>query len=337
MRDNSIPILVVDDTKFSSAFVTNQLVGAGYGNVVSALSAKDALVMLRQRPASILLADWMMPGMDGLELCARVRQLDEACNHFTYIILFTGKDHEGDLARAFDAGVDDFINKKRMQVELVPRVSAADRISNRHNRLLQAYALLLRSQQDTHEPQIIDPATGVGNARYAELRLNAAIRQCEGRGGHACYMMVRVVNQSDTLEKFGETASREVSTGIIRRLQQVLRPLDTLARLSEDTFAIIAHMATNQYQATQSLRRLYDSINQREFRAQETFIRVDASAILIVIDKTNAGSRPEAVMQYAEMSLALLQGRKEFEHHSWNALANGTPGPDAGGGVPGLS
>ena len=62
----------------------------------------------------MLLADWLMPEMDGLELTGRVRQLDEMAEHYTYIILLTGKEGENVLTEAFDRGVDDFISKTSM-------------------------------------------------------------------------------------------------------------------------------------------------------------------------------------------------------------------------------
>jgi CheY-like chemotaxis protein len=56
------------------------------------VSAQEALQQLEQRPAEVLLADWVMPEMDGLELTDRVRQIDEEQNHYTCIVLLTARD-----------------------------------------------------------------------------------------------------------------------------------------------------------------------------------------------------------------------------------------------------
>ncbi|HET8730837.1 MAG TPA: response regulator, partial [Moraxellaceae bacterium] len=112
-------ILVVDDTKFSSAMVNRVIARAGYQDVRHAHSAATALQMLEERPARILVADWLMPEMDGLELTQRVRQLDEAGNHFTYVILLTAREGVEALAEAFEQGVDDFVNKSNMQDQLL--------------------------------------------------------------------------------------------------------------------------------------------------------------------------------------------------------------------------
>ena len=75
MPNPHLSILVVDDAKFSSAMIGRALSQAGYQDVRFASSASEALQLLEQRPASVLLVDWLMPEIDGLELTARVRQL----------------------------------------------------------------------------------------------------------------------------------------------------------------------------------------------------------------------------------------------------------------------
>ena len=142
MPNTDLSILVVDDAKFSSAVIGKTLRTAGFKDVRLASNGVDASDMIEQRPVSLLVADWLMPKMDGLELATKVRQIDEATNHFTYIILLTAKEGPKVLAHAFDSGVDDFINKSVMSEQLLPRIYAADRISNIQNRLLQENQLL---------------------------------------------------------------------------------------------------------------------------------------------------------------------------------------------------
>src|SRR5690606_16282675 len=104
MPNPHLSILVVDDAKFSSAIIGRALTNAGYQDGRFASSAAEALRQLEIRPAGVLLADWLMPEMDGLELTAQVRLLDESADHYTYIILLTGKEGDNVLAEAFDRG-----------------------------------------------------------------------------------------------------------------------------------------------------------------------------------------------------------------------------------------
>ncbi len=92
MPNLDLPILVVDDAKFSSMVVSRTLRNAGYRDVRIANNARTALQQMEQRPVSVLIADWLMPDMDGLELTDQVRQQDEQNNHYTYVILLTARE-----------------------------------------------------------------------------------------------------------------------------------------------------------------------------------------------------------------------------------------------------
>ena len=92
MPASSSSIMIVDDTKFSSAVVRKLLQLDGFTDIRVADTAIDALAMLKQRNADVLLADWLMPGMDGLELTQLVRELNRRKNVVSYIFLLTAKE-----------------------------------------------------------------------------------------------------------------------------------------------------------------------------------------------------------------------------------------------------
>ena len=137
MSSSDLPILVVDDAKFSTTVITRNLKAGGYTNISHAVCAKDAIIIQQENPASIIIADWLMPEMDGLEMTKRIRQMEEASNRYTYVIMLTARDGIDALKHAFDEGVDDFVNKAAMQQQLLPRVFAAERLVNNQNRLLR--------------------------------------------------------------------------------------------------------------------------------------------------------------------------------------------------------
>ena len=128
MSHEDIPILVVDDAKFSSAIIAKALRGGGFTNVRFTNNPLQALRSLEKRPAQILIADWLMPSMDGLELTRRAKKLDENNEHFTYVMLLTARDDFEAMNKAFDDGVDDFLNKApalRFHREEAPHVHAS--------------------------------------------------------------------------------------------------------------------------------------------------------------------------------------------------------------------
>lgn len=239
MPNPDLSILVVDDAKFSSAMIGRALSQAGYQDIRFASSASEALQQLEQRPVSVLLADWLMPEMDGLELTARVRQLDESINHYTYIVLLTGKEGENVLGEAFDRGVDDFVSKAAMNEQLVPRIYAADRLCNTLQRLLVENRLLTENIARMEERNLVDTLTGLGNPRYLRQKLADSLRQVETRGGALCYLLVGMPEAPVLRQRHGEAFHRELLLGVARRLQQLVRPLDVLVRLDEQHFALI--------------------------------------------------------------------------------------------------
>ena len=260
MPNLDLSILVVDDTKFSSTIISKTLLKSGYRDVRIANDAKTALKLLNQRKASVLIADWLMPEMDGLELTEKVRQLNEQQNHFTYIILLTAKEGSSALNEAFDRGIDDFIFKAEMSKQLLPRVFAADRMSDRQNSLLSANQLLLESNQDLENRNVLDLETGIGNKRYANEALRKLIKHTEARGGASSYMLITIKDWENIKKKNNHMICEELALGITRRLRSLIRPLDALCRISEDQYAVIAHFAHIDYCTSGSYRRIHDGI-----------------------------------------------------------------------------
>ena len=277
-----LPILVVDDARFSSAVVSRTLKQAGYRDVRVVNAAPEALKSLEERPVSVLIADWLMPDMDGLELTDSVRQQDEQNNHYTYVILLTAKESVEALASAFDRGVDDFIYKSDMTKQLLPRVFAADRLANRHNTLLHANELLMAENRQLAAHSFVDPETGLGNLQYARKRLQQALDYTESRGGAAGYLLMGVHNWKRHLSENPDAVVSELLAGIARRLTGLIRPLDALCRVSDDQFAIIAHFPDEQSCRPAALRRLHDGINHKAFKTSKGFVSLEAATTLCI-------------------------------------------------------
>jgi DNA-binding response OmpR family regulator len=111
-------ILAVDDDKTLLRFLSEYLEEQGFEVVASDRGAKALKLFYRERPDLVLL-DIMMPGMDGWELCARIRELAE-----TPVIMLTAKTSEADKLRGFRLGVDDYVTKPFSLAELGARVNA---------------------------------------------------------------------------------------------------------------------------------------------------------------------------------------------------------------------
>ena len=133
-------ILIVDDSKEQRELLSMILQTAGYRSLLFADSAEEALkrvgIGADSRPSEridVVLMDLLMPGMDGLEACRRIR-LEERFKHLPVIVV-TAKTDPPDLVDAYTAGATDYIRKPVIPVELVARVSTAMGLSEEFDNL----------------------------------------------------------------------------------------------------------------------------------------------------------------------------------------------------------
>jgi len=117
----SLEILVVDDDEIERALIGDRLCARAF-DALEAQDGKEALALMRQHPQPVVLVDWQMPVMDGIEFTEQVRSLGM---HDTFIIMLTARDAQLDYERGYAAGVDDYISKRVSDVELMARVHTA--------------------------------------------------------------------------------------------------------------------------------------------------------------------------------------------------------------------
>ncbi|EMP55918.1 diguanylate cyclase [Marinobacter santoriniensis NKSG1] len=287
MPNLDLPILVVDDAKFSSMVVSRTLKNAGYRDVRIAHNAPMALELIEQRAVSVLIADWLMPEMDGLQLTDRVRQQDEQNNHYTYVILLTARESVEALSEAFDRGVDDFIYKSDMTKQLIPRIFAADRMADRQNTLLRANALLIENNRELESTNIIDLETGLCNNKYARERLQKILRHSEARGGASAYVLCGIRNWQELKRKHPPSIMSELAIGIARRLSALIRPIDTLCRVGDNQFAMVAYFPNSDLCTTAAFRRVFDGINHKALKTTAGYVSVEAGMVLCKADAQN--------------------------------------------------
>ena len=124
--NESFRILVADDDSLSTMILSRNLEAIGH-EVVIAVDGESAWELIRSEPFRLVISDWMMPGVSGIELCRRVRARSDG-SPYTYFILLTARSEQDDKLEAYDAGADDFLAKPFDRRELLARISAAQRI-----------------------------------------------------------------------------------------------------------------------------------------------------------------------------------------------------------------
>ncbi len=120
-----IKVLIVDDSRLQRRILSASLARMGY-EVREAESGAIALEICQDWPPDMVLSDWMMPEMDGLEFCHAFKELER--EGYGYFILLTSKSAKDDVAQGLEGGADDFLSKPVNSVELRARLAAGERI-----------------------------------------------------------------------------------------------------------------------------------------------------------------------------------------------------------------
>lgn len=302
-----LSIVIVDDARFSTTVVQRTLSNAGYSDLRCARSGAEALALLDERPADIIVADWLMPEMDGLMLTRHVRQLDEVLNRYTYIILLTAKEGTGAFQQAFDEGVDDFVHKSAMAEEMLPRIMAGERLAMRHNRLLNDNQRLIDANGRLRKQTSLDPLTGMDTAGQFIRRITNVMKQCEKRGGRSSLVLLHIEDFATLRETQKASILQQILLAFSRRLTQLVRPMDILGRLDIDTFGLVTYQDNNSRLTPGSFKRLHDHLNHKAFRTATGFVSLKVSVSMSETD----GRMTEAKHMIEQTHTGLRRSREQ--------------------------
>ncbi|MCS6829426.1 MAG: diguanylate cyclase [bacterium] len=162
-------VLIAEDDGVSRLVLQKALEEMGYA-VQVAKDGAEAWEFFQKRPFPLVISDWMMPGIDGLELCRRVRSVRD--KGYTYFILLTARDSKEDRLHAIGSGADDFLSKPLDRTELAARLSVARRILDMEHRLREANEeLQLKTQALEMSQEMVQQA----NLRFRELFDNVPV------------------------------------------------------------------------------------------------------------------------------------------------------------------
>jgi sigma-B regulation protein RsbU (phosphoserine phosphatase) len=167
-------ILIADDASDAREIIGRLLRRWGH-EVVTASDGLEAWEILTREPIRLIISDWMMPELDGLELCRRVRAAD--WGHYIYFILLTARDDKEDLVVGMTAGADDFLTKSFNFEELRVRLRAAERILGLETELAERNRKLLETNEalQTALDRIQDDLRAAANLQASLLPKHADV------------------------------------------------------------------------------------------------------------------------------------------------------------------
>ncbi len=223
-------VMIAEDDPMFRRILQSWLREWGYQATVVEDGAQ-AWQSLQQEPSpELLILDWVMPEVNGLELCRRVRE--RGGSPYQYIILVTGKDAKQDIVTGFDAGADDYITKPIDRDELQARLCVGNRILSLQRSLIAAREEV--AYQATH-----DLLTGIWNRRAV---LDCMDRECQ-RASRAhdslAVLMLDVDHFKKINDTYGHLAGDEVLLGIANRLVQSVRSFDIVGRYGGEEFLVV--------------------------------------------------------------------------------------------------
>lgn len=216
-------VLIADDDAVTRLWLESIVQSWGY-QVLLAENGDAAWHLLQQDDApDLVLLDWLMPGLDGIEVCRRLKA--DAAKRFSYVIMLTSRSSTGDIVEALDAGADDLIGKPFEPAEFQVRLRAGARI--------------LKLQHELQERASHDELTGLLSRR---LLMDMALRKFEGaRRDHVptALLLLDVDLFKQINDSRGHQCGDEVLREVGRRIQETVRLGDVAGRYGGEEFMIV--------------------------------------------------------------------------------------------------
>lgn len=238
-------VLVAEDDPVLRTLLETLLSDWGY-EVQLAVDGNEAWRVLQGRDApELVVLDWLMPGMDGIDICRELRS--RPSSRYVYVLLLTSRDTKKDVVIGLESGVDDYLTKPFNSEELRARITAGKRIVN-----LQQH--LLTVQEELRERATRDTLTSLWNrATIMDMFSNELDRSA--RTGQPLGMILADVDHFKRVnDTFGHHSGDASLRDIARRLSATVRSYDAVGRVGGDEFLILLPGCDTQAVAALSSR-----------------------------------------------------------------------------------
>jgi two-component system, cell cycle response regulator len=221
--------LIAEDDRVSSKILEKHLRDWGY-DVVLAPNGEDAWARLREGGARLAILDWMMPGINGVEICRLIRQQD--ADKYVYVILLTSRDRGPDILEGLTAGADDYMTKPVNLMELKARLQTGRRIINLEDKLLE-------TNQRLEEIASRDSLTSLWNRANIVAFLDAELERGRREGRPTSVLMADIDNFKMINDTQGHAAGDIVLIELAKRLERSVRRYDRVGRYGGDEILIV--------------------------------------------------------------------------------------------------
>jgi two-component system, cell cycle response regulator len=217
-----VKILVVEDNRLTRRMLQRYLEELGY-EVLGAADGPEALELVARHRVRLVLTDWEMPGMSGIELVRRIRDGHDGA--YKYLVFLTAREGKADLVAGIGAGADDYIRKPFDKDELAVRVRAGQRIIELQERL--------ETQAET------DPLTGAWNRRGLDRWFEDPDGAAALTTGPLAFVMVDLDHFKAVNDRYGHAVGDLALRVVAQRLQEGFPEGTRVARLGGEEFVAV--------------------------------------------------------------------------------------------------
>ena len=268
-EDEPTRVLLVDDDSQMLRLIGHHLRREGY-EVLTAESSKEGLAVALEHHPQILITDWMMPGMSGLQLCSTLRRSQAGMK--MYILLVTARGEDEQVVEAFESGADDYVVKPFNPKILLARVRAAQRMiqlrerveDSERSRLRQVAELGIMTRK-LRAAALTDTLTELPNRRYAMKRLKQEWETARRSGRPLSVVLCDIDHFKRVNDDFGHDVGDIVLREVAHTLQAHGRASDVLCRLGGEEFLVI-NVATDVDTSEKAAERLRAAIARHTIR-----------------------------------------------------------------------
>ena len=236
-------VLVVDDDPVTTGLLAGYLQAAGFKPLVAEDGLEAVKIFLDRRPR-IVVSDWIMPKMDGMDLCRAIKSHET--DRFVYMIMLTVRSDKARLMEALDAGVDDYLCKPFDKGELLARIRVGvrtiglyDKLADGARRLSRVNGELSRLNTKLRRMAATDELTGLYNRRQAMARLEELWALAERYHHPLACAMIDIDRFKRINDTYGHAKGDEVLQKIAGVLLKSVRISDTVCRIGGEEFLIL--------------------------------------------------------------------------------------------------
>ncbi len=223
-------ILIADDDATNRLILRRFLEKWGYQVTATENGAQAWEAMQAAQVPGIALLDWMMPEMDGIEICRRLRAQSGA--PYIYVILLTAKSQKQDILAGFAAGADDYLSKPFDTDELAARVRAGLRV-------VELHAELLQSRQKLQEMVSRDATTGLWSRAAIFDLIDSELSLSRREGMPFGILLADIDHFKVVNDQYGHLIGDEVLLEVGNRISRCLRRHDAAGRYGGEEFLIL--------------------------------------------------------------------------------------------------